>query len=85
MSGKQGDIIRDPPTNQKVGVRKANSRDFHQTAESECQDAVEGSASSETREETTDNSLRVLYVGALTILGSFAYTGWKSKMVINLD
>jgi hypothetical protein len=46
---------------------------------------VEGSASSETKEETTNNSLRALDIGALTILGTFAPTDQKRRMMINLD
>jgi hypothetical protein len=47
---------------------------------------VEGSAPSETKEETTNNSLRALNVGALTILGTFARIDRKSRMiVINLN
>jgi hypothetical protein len=38
------------------------------------------------KDETTNNSLRALDVGALTILGTLAPTDQKSRMmVINLD
>jgi hypothetical protein len=48
----------------------------------ECQDIMEGSAPSETKEETTNDSLRAIKVGALTTLGTF---GCTNRMVINLD
>jgi hypothetical protein len=62
--------------------RKAN---FHQNSKNECQDIVEGSAPTETKEEAT-NSLRTMCVGALTTLGSFACTERKRIiMLIHLD
>jgi hypothetical protein len=52
----------------------------------ERQDTVEESALSEKKEETMNNSLRALDVEVLAILGTFAPTDWKSKMmVIYLD
>jgi hypothetical protein len=47
---------------------------------------VDVSASSETKEETTNNRLRAMDVGALNTLGTVALTDRKWKMmVINLD
>jgi hypothetical protein len=46
---------------------------------------MEGSAPSETKEETANNSLRAMEIGALTSLGTFACTDRKKMMVINLD
>jgi hypothetical protein len=40
--------------------------------ENQCQDIVEGSAPSETKEDTINNSLRAMDAGALTVLGTFA-------------
>jgi hypothetical protein len=37
---------------------------------------VEGSAPSETKEETTNNRLRAMGIGALTILATVALTNW---------
>jgi hypothetical protein len=48
-------------------------------------DVVEGSAPSKTREETTNNSLRAINVGALTILETFGSTSRRKMMVIRLD
>jgi hypothetical protein len=45
---------------------------------------VEGSAPSETKEETTNNSLSSMDIGALTVLGSFACIDQR-KMVVHLD
>jgi uncharacterized protein (DUF849 family) len=43
---------------------------------------MEGSAPSERKEETTNNSLRAFDIGALTILGTFAPAGRKSRMMV---
>jgi hypothetical protein len=40
---------------------------------------------SETKEETTNNSLKAMDVGALTTLGTFACTDWRKMMMVNLD
>jgi hypothetical protein len=45
---------------------------------------LEGSAPSETKEETA-NSLRAIDVGALTTLKAFACTNWRKMAMINLD
>jgi hypothetical protein len=47
----------------RAGCLKANSWDFHYTSENVCQDIVEGSAPSETKEETTSDRLRVMDEG----------------------
>jgi hypothetical protein len=46
---------------------------------------VEWSAPSETKDETTNNRLRAMDVGALTTLGTVAPTDRQTRMVINLD
>jgi hypothetical protein len=47
---------------------------------------VQGSATSITKEDTFNNRLRATKVGALTILGTFAPSDQKSRMmVINMD
>jgi hypothetical protein len=53
----------------------------------EYQDIVEGSAPCETKEKTTYNSsLRAMDVEALTVLGIFALTDRKDRMMMtNLD
>jgi 23S rRNA C2498 (ribose-2'-O)-methylase RlmM len=47
-------------------------------------DIVEGLALSETKEETTNNSLRAMDVGALPTLGTFVCTDQR-KMVMSVD
>jgi hypothetical protein len=82
-SGKLEGIMRSA-TNSRVGGREASSRDLLKTAENECQDTVEGSAPSETKKETINNSLRALNIGAVTTLGTFGRTNRKI-MATNLD
>jgi hypothetical protein len=61
--------------------RKANSQNFLQTAENECQDIVEGSAPSKTKEEPA-HTVRAGDVGAFTTLGSFACIERKRRMIV---
>jgi hypothetical protein len=56
-SGKP-ENIRDPRTNSRVGDREASSRIFRQDSKNERQDIVEGSAPSETKEETANSVKR---------------------------
>jgi hypothetical protein len=56
-SGKLENTQQDFQADRRAGDHKANTRDFHYTAENECQGTVEGSATSETEEETINNSL----------------------------
>jgi hypothetical protein len=68
-----------------AGDREVKSQTFSHDSENECQDIVEGLASSETKDETA-HRVRAGDVGALATLGSFVPTDWKSiMMVINLD
>jgi acetylglutamate kinase len=53
--------------------------------ESELLDIVEGLFLSKMKEETTNNSLRAMDIGALIIVGTFACTNQGKMMVINLD
>jgi hypothetical protein len=46
---------------------------------------MEGLAPSRMKEETTNNGVGAINVGALTILGTFGYTNRRKRMVINLD
>jgi hypothetical protein len=48
-------------------------------------DIVEGLAPYEMEDETTNNSLRVIDVGALTTLGTLGCTTQRKMMVIHLD
>jgi uncharacterized cupin superfamily protein len=85
MSGKQENTQQDLQEDRRAGGCKANSRDFHYTAENECQDILEGSAPSETKEESA-HRVRAGDVGATTTLGSFACTEQKRMMmVVHLD
>jgi hypothetical protein len=78
---KQEDIQQDLRENYRARDREANSQIFHQDLTKECQDVMEGLAHFETKEETTNSRL-----GALTILGTFAPTDQKIRMmVIHLD
>jgi hypothetical protein len=45
---------------------------------------VEGSVSSEMKEETV-HKISAINVGALTTHGIFGHTNWRKMMVINLD
>jgi hypothetical protein len=66
-------------------IAKKNSRDFHQTAENECQDIVEMSAPSETKDKTA-RTIGAEDVGALATLGTFSVTDrYRRMMVIRLD
>jgi hypothetical protein len=56
-----------------------NSRIFHQDSKNEHHDIVEGSAPFKTKEETTNNKLEAMDVGALTILGTVALTDQKDE------
>jgi hypothetical protein len=49
----------------RLGSKRISGR---QNLKNECQDIVEGSAPSKTKEETTNNSLRAMDVGVLTTL-----------------
>jgi hypothetical protein len=46
---------------------------------------MEESASSETKEDTTNSRLRVMEVQTLTSLGTFGHTNRRKMIVINLD
>jgi hypothetical protein len=46
---------------------------------------MEGSDPSEMKEETTNNSLSALNIGALTTLGAFGCISQRKMMMINLD
>jgi hypothetical protein len=74
ISRKQENTQQDLPEDRRAEDREVNSLNFHYTAESECQDIVEGSAPSETKEEVTNCRLRAMDVEALTTLGTFALT-----------
>jgi hypothetical protein len=80
----QNNSQQDLQAGRRDGYRKAKSRDFHQTAENECQDIVEGSAPSETEKETA-HKVRAGGVGALTTLGTSVRTDGRTMMVIKLD
>jgi hypothetical protein len=63
------DAIRHQDLNEQLCLRKektgssgrnANSWGVHQTVENECQDIVERSAPSKTKEETTNKSIRAI-------------------------
>jgi hypothetical protein len=61
-SGKQESTQQDLPEDRRAEDLGVNSLNFHYTAESECQDIVEGSSPSETKEEVTNNRLRAIDV-----------------------
>jgi hypothetical protein len=46
---------------------------------------MEGSAPFGMKEETTNNRVGAINVGALTTLGTFGHTNHRKRMVINLD
>jgi hypothetical protein len=84
-SGKPKDIIWELRTNSWVGGREVSSRDFQRIAKNEWLDILEGSAPSETKEETTNNSLRGINIETLTRFGTFGHTNRSKMMVIHLD
>jgi hypothetical protein len=62
-----------------AGDHKGNSWDFNETTENECQVIVEGSAPSETKEETA-HRVGAGDVGTLATLGSFVCTDRKKDL-----
>jgi hypothetical protein len=68
------DIRQDLQEDHRVEDGKPICRNFHYTTENEFQDIVEGSVPSETEEETTNNRIWAMDLGALTTLGTFALT-----------
>jgi hypothetical protein len=85
-SRKQENTQQDLQADHRAGGHKANSWDFHQTVENECQDIMKQSAPTQTKEETT-SSLRARDVGGLVILGIFARSTRKrtKMMMVHLD
>jgi hypothetical protein len=45
---------------------------------------MEGSTPSSTKEETANNGVRAGDIGTLTILGTFAPTNWKTRMMVKI-
>lgn len=85
ISRKQKGIQPDRQTDFRTGDHEVSSWYFHQVRESERLYVVEGSAPSEIKEEIT-SSLRAIDVAASTILGTFAHTDQKRRMmVLRLD
>jgi hypothetical protein len=84
-SGKQENTQQDVQADRRAGDHKANSLDFHQTAENQCQGIVERSASSEAKDKTA-HRVGAEDAGALTTLGTFSLTDrYRRMIVIRLD
>jgi hypothetical protein len=81
VTGKQGKYQRGPETDHSAGVRRASSRVFRGDSRNEFQGIMEEPATTQTEEETT-SSLRAGGVGALTILGNFARTDRKRRIMV---
>jgi hypothetical protein len=73
MSEEAVDIRHDLRENHRAGDRETNCRVFCQDLENKCQNIVEEPAPSETKRETA-HGVRAMDVGALIILGTFAWT-----------
>jgi hypothetical protein len=97
INGVRGQSRRQEPS---LGSRTTLNKTFRKTVElefaqqigrtsirleNECEDIMEGSAHSRAKKETTNNRLRTVNIGALTILGSFGHINWRKMIVINLD
>jgi hypothetical protein len=67
------EMLKRPLGDPRAGYRK---RIFCHDLKNECQDIMEGSAPSETKQETTNNRLRAMDVGALSTLRTVALTDW---------
>jgi hypothetical protein len=68
-SGKQGDILWGSERNSRIRCRQASNRVFRQDFHNFFQDAVEGPATAETKEETT-SKLRARDIGTHAVLGN---------------
>jgi hypothetical protein len=73
---KRKDIRQDLRENHRAGDHEANNWIFCQDLKNEHQDIVEGLVPSETKEETTNNRLRAINLGELTILRTSVLTDW---------
>jgi hypothetical protein len=80
-SDGEEDIRQNLQEDRRTSGCKANSRDYHYAPKYECQDIVEGSAPSDTKEETANN-VRAGDVGTPSLLGSFALTYLKSRIMM---
>jgi hypothetical protein len=84
-ASEEGEVIRqDLQQDSITGSREASSWIFHRAAESEWLDIVEGSAPSETKENTT-SILRIRNMGVTTTLGTFVRTDRRKIVVIHLE
>jgi hypothetical protein len=79
-SGKQESTQQDLQEDCRAEDRKANSEDFHYTAENKRLDIVERLATSETKKEMA-HRVGAINVAALTTLGTFGCTNQRKMMV----
>jgi hypothetical protein len=84
-SRKWEDIRQDLLEGSRARDGEAKNRAFSQDSKNEWLDSVEGSTPYETKEETTNDSLRAMDVGALTTLGNFARTDRRKTVVKHPD